>query len=91
MTDAASRGFLVLPCHLARRCIARIPSVSVSFDYTLNFDLLTDAASRGFPVLARHLATPYDPRCIVWFPSNFVKSQPILKILSLSDSAGNLL
>jgi len=68
VTDAASRGFLVLACHLGtpcyRRCIAWFPSVSVSFGYTLNFDLVTDAASRGFPVLACHLATPYDRRCI---------------------------
>jgi len=28
VTDAASRGFLVLACHLARLCIARFPSVS---------------------------------------------------------------
>ena len=69
VTDAASRGFPVLACHLARRCIARIPSVSVSFDYTLNFDLLTYAASRGFPVLACHLATPCDQRCSAWFTS----------------------
>jgi len=62
VTDAASRGFLVLACHLAtpcdRRCIARFPSVSMPFGYTLNFDLVTDAASRGFLVLACHLATP---------------------------------
>ena len=50
MTDAASRGFLVLACHLARRCIARFPDVSVSFGYTLNFDLVTDVVSRGFLV-----------------------------------------
>ena len=39
VTDAASRGFPVLACHLAtpydRRCIARFPSVSMSFGYTL--------------------------------------------------------
>jgi len=52
-----------------RRCIARFPSVSISFGYTLNLDLVTDAASRGFPVLACHLATPWDRRCIAWFPS----------------------
>jgi len=73
MTDAALRGFPVLAWHLGtpcdRRCIAWIPIVSVSFDYTLNFDLLIDAASRGFPVLACHLATPCDQRCIAWFPS----------------------
>ena len=38
VTDAASRGFLVLACHLAiacyRRCIARFHSVSVSFGCT---------------------------------------------------------
>ena len=68
VTDAASRGFLVLACHLARRCIARFPSVSMSFGYTLNFDLVTDVASRGFQVLACHLATPCDRRCIAWFP-----------------------
>jgi len=38
VTDAASRGFPVLACHLAtpydRRCIARFPSVSMSFGYT---------------------------------------------------------
>ena len=64
MTDAASRGFLVLAFRLAtpcdRRCIARFPSVSMPFGYTLNFDMVTDAASRGFLVLAciwLHLAT----------------------------------
>ena len=66
--DAASRGFLVLACHLAtachRRCIAWFPSVSTSYGYTLNFDLVTDAASRGFPELACHLATPCYRRCI---------------------------
>ena len=64
MTDAASRGFLVLVCHLSTpfnpRCIAWFPSVSVSFGYSLNFDLVTDSASRGFLVLACHLAG----RCI---------------------------
>jgi len=39
VTDAASRGFLVLTCHLAtachRRIIARFSSVSVSFGCTL--------------------------------------------------------
>jgi len=55
VTDAAWRGFPALACHLGtpcdRRCIAWYPSVSVSFGYTLNFDLVTDAALRGFPVL----------------------------------------
>ena len=73
MTDDASRGFLVLACHLATpydpRFIAWFPSVSMSFGYTLNFDLVTDAASRGFLVLACHLSTLYDRRCIAWFPS----------------------
>jgi len=39
VTDAPSRGFLVLTCHLAahcdRRCIAWFPSVNMSFGYTL--------------------------------------------------------
>jgi len=39
VTDAASRGFLVLACHLAtpcyRRCIAWFLSVSMSFGYSL--------------------------------------------------------
>jgi len=73
VTDAASRGFLVLACHLAtacyRRYIAWFPSVSTSYGYTLNFDPLTDTASRGFPVLACHLARPSHRRCIAWFPS----------------------
>ena len=69
VTDAASRGFLVLACNLARRCIARFPIFSVSFGYTLNFDLVTDAASCGFPVLACHFGTPCERRCIAWFPS----------------------
>jgi len=68
MTDAASRGFPVLANHLGtacdRRCIAWFTSVSVSFGYTLNFDLVTDAASRGFLVLACHLAG----RCIARIP-----------------------
>ena len=86
--DAASRGFLALASHLAtpcyRRCIARFPSVSVSFGYTLSptlhrvdsqcyhviwLHLVTDAASRGFPALACHLATPCHRRCIAWFRS----------------------
>jgi len=64
VTDAASRGFLVLACHLARRCIARFPSVSVPFGYTLNFGLVTEAASRGFLMLAFYLAALCDRRCI---------------------------
>ena len=73
VTDAASRGFLVLACHLAKPCdqlcIAWFPSVSMPLVYTLNFDLVTDAASRGFLVLACHLAAPCDRRCIARFPS----------------------
>ena len=65
VTDAASRGFPVLACHLAahcyRRCIALFPSVNISLGYTLNFDLVTDAASRGFPVFACHLTTSLLP------------------------------
>ena len=52
VNDAASRGFLVLACHLAT-------------PWTLVF--VTDAALRGFPVLAWHLGTPCDRRCIAWF------------------------
>ena len=72
MTDAASRGFLVLTCHLAtpcdRRCIAWFPGVNMSSGYTLNFGLVTDAASRGFLVLtcpsvgAIRPADPENPR-----------------------------
>ena len=72
MTDAESRGFPVLVCHLAtpcdRRCIAWFPGVSMSFGYTLNFALVTDAASRGFPVLACHLGTLCYRRCIARYP-----------------------
>jgi len=39
VTDAATRGFPVIACHLAtpchRRCIAWLPSVSMSFGYSL--------------------------------------------------------
>jgi len=73
VTDAASRGFLVLTCNLAtpcyRRRIAWFPSANMSFGYTLNFDLVTDAASRGFLVLACHMATACYRRCIARFPS----------------------
>ena len=81
VTDAASRSFLVLTRHLAtpchRRCIARFPSVSMSFGYTLSptlhrvvsqckrviwLHLVTD------PTL-HHLATACYRRCIAWFPS----------------------
>jgi len=69
VTDTASRGFLVLVCHLGtpydRRCIAWFPSLNMSFGYTLNFDLVTDAASRGFVVSACRLAG----RCIARFTS----------------------
>jgi len=72
VTDAASRGFLVLACDLAtpcyRRCIAWFPSVSKSYGYTWNFGLVSDAASRGFLELTCHLATPCHRRCIAWFP-----------------------
>jgi len=43
VTDAASRGFPVLACHLAR---------------VIWLHLVTDAASRGFLVLSCQLATP---------------------------------
>jgi len=91
VTDAASRGFPVLACDLGtpcdRRCIAWFPSVSVSFGYTLNFDLVMDAALRGFPVLACHFGTPSDRRCIAWFPSVSVSFGYTLNYDLVTDAA----
>ena len=48
VTNAASRGFLVLACRLATPCNLTC----------IWLHLVTDAASRGFLVLACRLATP---------------------------------
>ena len=60
LTDAASRGFPALECHLStpchRHCIAWFPSVNMSFGYTL-LKTLYRAVSLRLRVICLHLVT----------------------------------
>jgi len=77
VTDAASRGFLVLAFRLAtlcdRRCIEWFPSVSMPLGYTLKVDL--------------YLVTPCDRRCIAWFPSVSMSYGYTLNFDTVTDGA----